>query len=622
MLVAFPVFVYADRSVVLQSASAIPVGQIASDVVAAAQSSAWIIMPDYSFTQLQAYGQYHASASKCRGVAAAVTDSYAATYLMGHLANSQNQILDTNPSYISQSDCGSPTGIPGSDSIVVIAGPGVNEVNSYYSVTNQSLLYYNFKDNCIDRRDTGKDVACDTSTPTQDLLAVEAFQDSLGHHVYLLWGKSYLGTLAAVSFVVEFVAKNPNAYADSWYVVKWNDASAGPSANGIPDAGDTYTMAPKVIASAPPLLSYASVAWQYFRLGVGINPHTLLPRGWVTGTIFDFWDVGMTIDAAIAAYRTGVITQSEYQHRINALLSFLENMQLNTDGTAYYAYAWDTGAPAITSPFDGADGGRTLNALAYLRRFDQSYATRINTMLTGRLRAWMNALSTIGTESTSVYARDLELGVHQFRDLNSGYNRSTWLTNFYNAWVSPDRIIDAYGNSMPKMDEANLGPVTVELLEHGDDYNHTLQYAQDMMNWASTRDKATNKDGLWGTEIHALLSDGSTPCDGQFFVAYVPNQGYNTWQVRIINSTTTTWYNETSPGLSSAGSSVDAAYTLKAIFTNNNWINSVFTRYTQTDLQSSNGYFEAFFEVGGGHDPTISLHHNAVVLLAAAIGQN
>jgi len=222
----------------------VPFNQIVQDVVDASSNTAWVVMPDYTYS----FDYWHTSAPKCGGRSVAqVSDIYAATYLFGSFANKQNQILDTDSGYISQgtTTCGFPSGISDSSPIVVIAGFGVNEVGYYYVYgTSQSQLYVS--GGCIVRRDTGANVFCPGSpynpaNGPHGLFVIESFKDSAGRSVYLVWGWSATGTLAATAFVVEFVLKNPTSYASSWYVYTWDDATSGVSANSIPDAGDTFT---------------------------------------------------------------------------------------------------------------------------------------------------------------------------------------------------------------------------------------------------------------------------------------------------------------------------------------------------------------------------------------------
>lgn len=597
----------------------LPVNQIVTDVLQASPNSALIVIPDYTFTQFQSSGQYHTSAQKCHGTPAAVTDSYAAMHLTGDFANSQNVILDTNPTYVSQANCGYPNDIIPISPLVAIAGPMVNEVVYYYTMsTTQSQLYFDLSKQCIVRRDTSASVACNPSSSTQDTFVIEAFRDSQARSVYLLWGRGYYGTLAAAVYSVSYIAKNSSAYDLPWYVYNWSDASSGVSNNGIPDSGDSFVMVANANSSSGintpnDPTSPASLAWRYFAYGNGINPSTKLPRGWIGGNWFNFWDLGMALDGTVAGHKAGLIGSQEYQTRIGALLSFLENIQLSSDGTPYYSYRWDTGAPASSQGMDAADSGRTLNGLGFLRRSDPSYASRIDNLLTGRLKPWMDKLSNWGL-TIGVYGRDVALALQYFRYLGSQYDKSTWLSDFYSAWTSSNRITDAYGNSMPQLSEVNMGPVSYELLEKGEDYAHTLVYSTDMRTWAQRRDQATSKYSLWGSELAVKLSGGSTSFAWEFYVALVPNVGYKTWQVKLIDGR---WFNENDTTIASTLSSVDVAYTFHAIFGFDSWVESVFPRFEQADLTASTGFSDGVFEALNSPETTVCIPHNAVVLLAA-----
>jgi hypothetical protein len=219
-----------------------------SSVVSAAAGSAWIVLPDFTAGES---GSMHTSAGKCGGhVSALATDVYAATYFFGALTNpQQNEVLDTNSAYVSQSSgsCGQP-GTSTSQPLVAVAGPVVNEVVGYYeSVQATSPLWYNPGTGCIVNRNTGASVDCSTPTATNDVFVMEAFMDASGRTVFITYGRQWGGTLAGFEYVVNFVLKNPSSYTASWYVYSWQDATSGPSANGIPDPGDTYTQ----IATGP-----------------------------------------------------------------------------------------------------------------------------------------------------------------------------------------------------------------------------------------------------------------------------------------------------------------------------------------------------------------------------------
>ncbi len=321
----------------------------------------------------------------------------------------------------------------------------------------------------------------------------------------------------------------------------------------------------------------------------------------------------MAIDGTVAAYKAGLVSQADYQLRINAMLSFLENIQLDSNNLPFYSYKWDSGAPAWTGGMDAADTGRTLNALGFLRRSDSSYASRIDSLLLGRLKPWIDAEANwANAASFQVYDRDALLGLTYFRYLNSQYDRTNWLNSFYNAWTSAtNRISDIYGNSMPKVG-ANLGPVSYELLETGEDYSRTVQYASDMKQWAQRRYQATGKFGAWGSEFHVKLLDGSTPFAWEWYVVNVPNVGYATWQAKDSDGV---WFSE--GNLGSTTSSVDAAYALHAVITSDTWVNSMFLRFTQSDLTTSTGFCNGLFEATNNVEAAVSVAHNAMVLLAS-----
>jgi hypothetical protein len=233
-------------TVKLPTSTSTPLSKIQTLVVAAPTDSAWFVLPDFTAGES---GSMHTSAGKCGGyVAALATDVYAGTYLFGALTNpAQNEVLDTNGAYVSQSagSCGQPL-TSTSQPLVAVAGPVVNEVVGYYEESTMSPLYYNAVE-CIVRRDTGAYLDCSTPTATNDVFVMEAFTDPAGRTVFIIYGRQWGGTLAGFEYLVNFVLKNPSAYTSSWYVYRWQDATSGPSANGIPDPGDTYTP----IASGP-----------------------------------------------------------------------------------------------------------------------------------------------------------------------------------------------------------------------------------------------------------------------------------------------------------------------------------------------------------------------------------
>jgi hypothetical protein len=74
-----------------------------------------------------------------------------------------------------------------------------------------------------------------------DLFLLETFTDSQGRHVYVIYGFSWQGTLAAATFLNTFVRSHLSSFQNNWYIYEWKDQSSGASANSFPDAGDVYT---------------------------------------------------------------------------------------------------------------------------------------------------------------------------------------------------------------------------------------------------------------------------------------------------------------------------------------------------------------------------------------------
>ena len=216
-----------------QTAASSPISSIS---LGAATDSVDFVLPDFS-------GPFHTPAAKCGGVNAAQLSDYSAGgYSIGSYTNSQNLLLDTS-SMISQVSCGNPTGISGI--IVTIAGPGVNTVVHYYEqvagITPVYFLWDGVRNNFVVRA-TGQKFAVSVGNTVagDDLFLIEGFVDGSGRTVYVLYGFSWQGTLAAATFFSNYVKNHLSQFANSWYIYEWRDASSGLSANSVPDAGDTY----------------------------------------------------------------------------------------------------------------------------------------------------------------------------------------------------------------------------------------------------------------------------------------------------------------------------------------------------------------------------------------------
>ena len=207
-------------------------------VLDATTNSVYFILPDYQ-------GPFHTPAPKCGGVnVAALSDYSAGGYILGMLTNSQYQMLDTN-SMVSQVSCGNPTGISGM--VAAIAGPGVNTVVHYYEqvagITPVYFLWDGLRNNFVVRA-TGQKItvpnAAKMTTAGDDLFLMESFVDDQSRQVYLIYGFSWQGSLAAAAFLNTYVRSHLSSFTNSWYIYEWKDASSGLSANSFPDASDQY----------------------------------------------------------------------------------------------------------------------------------------------------------------------------------------------------------------------------------------------------------------------------------------------------------------------------------------------------------------------------------------------
>ena len=236
------------------------VGDMVTYVTSANAGLVSFVLPDYT-------GPYHTSAAKCGKVNAAQLSDYSAGgYVLGLLSHPQNQVLDTSHSVsAAASDCGSVFITYPLGAIVTLAGPGVNTAVHYdestAAVTPVYYLWDGSKNNFVVRA-TGDRYhvpnAGGNTVSGDDLFLIEAFTDGQGRRVFMLYGFSWQGTLAAGVFFDSFVYPHPSQFPNSWYIYRWMDASSGTSANKFPDPGDVYTFLNST-TQTPPSLTLTSV---------------------------------------------------------------------------------------------------------------------------------------------------------------------------------------------------------------------------------------------------------------------------------------------------------------------------------------------------------------------------
>ena len=210
------------------------------DVLDASKNSTYFVLPDY-------IGVFHSSAAKCGGVSAAALSDYSAGgYLLSATKNYQYEVLDTSNSVsLASGSCGL---FLGSTSVIVtVAGPGVNTVVHYYEQVEGTspvfFLWDGSRNNFVVRATAASykvPNAAGMTTSGDDLFLLESFVDAQGRHVYVIYGFSWQGTLAAATYLNTYVRSHLSSFTNSWYIYEWKDASSGSSANSFPDQSDTY----------------------------------------------------------------------------------------------------------------------------------------------------------------------------------------------------------------------------------------------------------------------------------------------------------------------------------------------------------------------------------------------
>ena len=214
---------------------------IIQDVLGAGKNTTYFVLPDYA-------GVFHSSAAKCGGVSAAALSDYSAGgYLLSATTNYQYEVLDTSNSVnLTTASCG--LFLSSTSVIVTVAGPGVNTVVHYYEVSATSPVFFLWdgsRNNFV-VRGTGTRYkvpnAGGMTTSGDDLFLLESFIDGQGRHVYVIYGFSWQGTLAAATFLNIHAKTDLSSFTKSWYIYEWKDASSGSSANSFPDQSDTYNL--------------------------------------------------------------------------------------------------------------------------------------------------------------------------------------------------------------------------------------------------------------------------------------------------------------------------------------------------------------------------------------------
>jgi hypothetical protein len=133
----------------------------------------------------------------------------------------------------------------------------------------------------------------------------------------------------------------------------------------------------------------AEYAWQYFELD-NVNVETGLPSAHTGFPYFTDWDLAVYIQAVLDAYEIDLIGKGGswgVDHRLEKVMTFLENRQLTIEALPFWFYQANNGEPYAV--FDNglglggnvADSGKLLVALHNLKTYDDNFTTRVNNIV-------------------------------------------------------------------------------------------------------------------------------------------------------------------------------------------------------------------------------------------------
>jgi hypothetical protein len=220
-----------------------------------------------------------------------------------------------------------------------------------------------------------------------------------------------------------------------------------PTVSSNPNALPTPTPIPKpigIIESAQSIdqsiwRNIASKAWGYFQPGFGIHETTGL-IGLEGG--FTDWDLGVYTQATIDAANLSLIKiegEWGFNYRIDKILTFLENRELNNASYPFWFYRSDGGVHSISdlakNPVDCVDTGRLFVALNNLKAFNASqWSSRVNSFvynLNGNRSDYAKLIPQVEEDSLT------SLSIYSYY-VASGF-ASFWPQELSNA---PNRVLD------------------------------------------------------------------------------------------------------------------------------------------------------------------------------------
>lgn len=223
------------------------VGSGLHEVITAPANSWYVIFPSTSGKP---------SSSNCAPSNASPSDWTATAFLMGQMANGQNQYFDTDSAVWASL---APVGT--SRNYVSFGGPLVNNLVCYYETTSagsnvvlavfqssggndqfvaNSLAHPVLEGTAGDFNGVPLQIAASSAgTSGKDLFLLEGFKDpSTGNVFVVTYGFTFYGTFAA-GIYLKFINSQASSITltNSLYIVEWSG-----TAGALPAAGDTYTI--------------------------------------------------------------------------------------------------------------------------------------------------------------------------------------------------------------------------------------------------------------------------------------------------------------------------------------------------------------------------------------------
>jgi hypothetical protein len=224
------------------------------------------------------------------------------------------------------------------------------------------------------------------------------------------------------------------------------------------------TRPPGIVETADSTMwkSVANYAWKYFQPDIGVSSSKGLPKASLGFPYFTDWDLGVYIQTVIDANKTGLIGYDGdwgSSARIEKVLTFLENRDLNSYGYPFWFYQASDGknyraaSDLATTNVDGVDTGRLFIALNNLKTFNGNLSTRIDNFVYNRLGNRSNYAVLIpgvkeeSNTATSIYSFYVTSGFASFWPNELAGATSKILNNILTANYTSSGL---FGVSLPK----------------------------------------------------------------------------------------------------------------------------------------------------------------------------